>query len=289
MRIALLAARLALALAAVPALAQDAEGQGGPGLEGEYVQLVVGQRARLCPGGNCRSPICDDPATATITADGCGTLEARRPGFTTCSVDYGLGQRRILQVDVVARSGAPSVSPPAAQGEPPAAPGPAAPVLPPRPGGSTGRVTAPRTAPASPADDAPMYRWTAADGSIQFGRLEDVPPAQRGRAVRVTAEVSVLPAPPLPAVSTPPPSLRPVGPAEPRNPPPRLDPAQEIDLPPPGDAGGADTVEAGDLQCSTGASGRLVCTPYGQRGAVRPLVGPKVAPPASGAAGAPGR
>jgi hypothetical protein len=297
MRLAATVVPAALVLLAVPAAAgarlqvQDAQGEPGPGLDGEYVQLAVGQRARLCPGGNCRAPICDDPATAVISGDGSGVLEARAPGFTTCSVDYGLGQRRVLQVEVVPRPGAAPVRPGAAP-PPPAPAYPAAPVMAP-PAPAPARTPTPRpgaTPAASPfaapsADSgaaAPMYRWTAPDGSTQFGYQQDIPPSQRDRATRVTAEISVLPTPQLPSLPAP---VAPAAPAPVDRPRPAADPPTEIDLPPPADAAPPDTIEPGELQCWTAANGRMTCAPYGQRQPVLPRRGP----PGPGGATTPSR
>jgi hypothetical protein len=301
MRLAPTVVPAALVLLALPVAArarsqsqsQDAQGEGGPGVDGEYVQLVVGQRARLCPGGNCRAPICDDPATAVISGDGSGVLEARAPGFTTCSVDYGLGQRRVLQVEVLPRPGTPPARP-GVPSQPPApaypaptypvspgtAPPPPPPIPAPRPSATTG-ASAVATPSADSGATAPVYRWTAPDGSVQFGYQQDIPPSQRDRATRVTAQISVVPAPQLPSVpparaAAPPPVERPRPPAE---------PPAEIDLPPPADVAPPDTIEPGELQCWTAANGRMTCAPYGQRQPVRPRTGP----PAPGSASSPSR
>jgi hypothetical protein len=282
MRLAPTVLPVALALAGIPATArsQEAQGEAGPGLEGEYVQLVVGQRARLCPGGNCRSPICDDPGTAVISADGSGVLEARAPGFTTCSVDYGLGQRRILQVEVVARQGTPPARTGGTSGPAPAFPSPPAPSTTP---GVAPRAPAPRTAASpSPPDAGAIYRWTAPDGSVQFGYEQDLSAAQRDRAVRVTGDISVVPTPVFPAR---PASAPPAPPPVDRRDRAATDLPVEIDLPPPTDVLAPDTIEPGDLQCWTAANGRMTCSPYGQRQRTRP--GP--APQAPGSAGTPSR
>jgi hypothetical protein len=296
MRLAPMVAPMALVLLAFPLAAgarsqsQDAQGEGGPAVDGEYVQLVVGQRARLCPGGNCRAPICDDPTTAVISGDGSGVLEARAPGFTTCSVDYGLGQRRVLQVEVLPRPGAPPARP-GVPSQPPAPAYPASPVATPTPPPAP-PVPAPRptatagaSAFATPSADssatAPVYRWIAPDGSVQFGYQQDIPPSQRDRATRVTAEISVVPAPQLPSV----PPARAAAPPPVERPRPSAEPPAEIDLPPPAEAAPPDTIEPGELQCWTAANGRMTCVPYGQRQPLRPRTGP----PAPGGATSPSR
>jgi len=251
-------------------LAQTRDADLDPWSGGEHVQLFVGQRARLCPGGNCRSPICDEPEVATVTADGSGVLEARKAGVTICSVDYGLGQRRVIQVEVMPRS----------RGAPPAA-GPSPPPRRPLAGPARQESTAPPEGAAPRPDEEAIYRWAGEDGSIHFGHIDDLPAARRAQARRVTSDVTVVPAegptgsPPARSPA-PAPAIGEVRAgstgAEPQPPP-------QIELPPP-DAGRADggveTWDASEVTCWTGPGGRLTCAPYGRERAGTPAVGPRL-------------
>ncbi|HMK72754.1 MAG TPA: hypothetical protein VK454_05420 [Myxococcaceae bacterium] len=166
--------------------------------DAERILLLTGQQAPLCPNGGCHSPICDDPKVATITANS-GVLEAHEPGVTLCSLDYGYGRRLVFRVTV---RPLPAPPPPEALEQAPA-------VEPPPPPSARTPEPAPRKAAPAPAprasDDEALYQWTAEDGSLQFGHLSDVPPAQRKAARPVTAELSVVPAAPQRSASLPPP------------------------------------------------------------------------------------
>ena len=185
----------ALSLAQAPA-APDAE----------RIRLIAGQEAPLCPNGGCHSPICDDPKVATITANS-GVIQAHAPGVTLCSLDYALGLRQVFRVTVVPP---PQPPPPEALEEAPGAAVP--PVRPPPPPApeAAPKEAAPRPPPRAPDDEA-LYQWTGEDGSLQFGHLADIPPAQRKVARPVTAELSVVPAAPVsrPASGPPPPPTTP--------------------------------------------------------------------------------
>jgi hypothetical protein len=46
--------------------------------------------------------------------------------------------------------------------------------------------------PVPDENEVPLYRWEAEDGSVQYGPIERVPPAQRRQARRVDAEVGTV-------------------------------------------------------------------------------------------------
>jgi hypothetical protein len=83
------AAALVLLLAAPLATAAD-----GP----QRITLRVGEQRAL--GGY--APVCDDPSVAIITADGGGSLVAKGPGKTLCSLQQP-GGRRVYEVVVLAK------------------------------------------------------------------------------------------------------------------------------------------------------------------------------------------
>lgn len=192
-----------LVLAPSPSLAQAPAAP-----DAERIRLLAGQEAPLCPNGGCHSPICDDPRVATITANS-GVIQAHEPGVTLCSLDYAYGLRQVFRVTVIARP--PPPPPDGLEETPGAAPPPVRPPPAPPPEAAS-REAAPRPPPRA-TDDETLYQWTAEDGSLQFGHLDDIPPAQRRAARPVTAELSVVPAgsvsrpasgPPPPPTSPPP-------------------------------------------------------------------------------------
>jgi hypothetical protein len=203
----LLLAVVALGSALAPSTAR-AQAPAAP--DAERILLLTGQQAPLCPNGGCHSPICDDPKVATITANS-GVVEAHEPGVTLCSLDYGYGRRLVFRVTV---RPLPAPPPPEALEQAPAVePPPPPPVPSPEPAPK-------KAAPAPPpraSDDEDLYQWTAEDGSLQFGHLSDVPPAQRRAARPVTAELSVVSATPQrSAPLAPPPPPPPAAPSEPK-------------------------------------------------------------------------
>jgi len=62
----------------------------------------------------------------------------------------------------------------------------------PEPTGPAASAAAGATAARAEAEDETVYRWDDAEGGVHFAKLRDIPPAQRARVKRVTAEVGVV-------------------------------------------------------------------------------------------------